>query len=413
MLMELLPVVRQRVSVSSLPILGPSLDDYVGWMLGRGYPRRTVREYLRPICRLEGRLLDQGVTANVQLTREALLSCRPQASIMGDFLPTLVNSLDRYFLSQGRFHPAKPTVIAAKAMSYGEYLRKARGFSPGTIQQYESISQEFLDCLGFDGGAESLRNIDATVIESFIKFRGRRASRANLQKIVAAIRSFLKFLVMSGEITPGFDGQIISYRVYRGERLPRALAWETVQAYLEAIDRSTPIGKRDYAMFLLMATYGLRRGEVGSLKLENIEWRLGRISLVQTKTGSGITLPLTDDVGASLLDYLQHGRPNWPFREVFLRARAPEGPLGPPAISDAFEAWAKRSGLPIPFKGPHCLRHSLAVHLLRQGGSLKEIGDVLGHRNAESTCIYIRLAVEDLREVALSLPSVMGGGHEK
>jgi site-specific recombinase XerD len=186
-----------------------------------------------------------------------------------------------------------------------------------------------------------------------------------------------------------------------------------VQAFLKAIDRSTPMGKRDYAMFLLMATYGLRRGEVGNLKLENVEWRLGRISLVQTKTGTGLTLPLTDDVGASLLDYLQHGRPNWPFREVFLRARAPEGPLGSPAISDAFDNWVRRSGLPIPFQGPHCLRHSLAVHLLRQGGSLKEIGDVLGHRNAESTCIYIRLAVEDLREVALSLPSVQGGGHEQ
>jgi integrase/recombinase XerD len=413
MLMELLPVIRQRVTVSSLPVLGPSLDDYVGWMLGRGYPRKTVREYLRPICRLEGRLLDKGVTANVQLTRKALLSCRPEASIVGDFLPTLVNSLDRYFLAHGRFHPVTPTVLAAKAMSYGEYLRKARGFSPGTIQRYESISQEFLDYLGFDGGAESLRNIDGTVIESFIKFRGRRASRTHLQKIVAAVRGFLKFLAMSGDVAPGFDGQIISSRVYRGERLPRALVWETVQAFLKAIDRSTPMGKRDYAMFLLMATYGLRRGEVGNLKLENVEWRLGRISLVQTKTGTGLTLPLTDDVGASLLDYLQHGRPNWPFREVFLRARAPEGPLGSPAISDAFDNWVRRSGLPIPFQGPHCLRHSLAVHLLRQGGSLKEIGDVLGHRNAESTCIYIRLAVEDLREVALSLPSVQGGGHEQ
>jgi site-specific recombinase XerD len=368
---------------------------------------------LRPICRLEGRLLDKGVTANVQLTRKALLSCRPEASIVGDFLPTLVNSLDRYFLAHGRFHPVTPTVLAAKAMSYGEYLRKARGFSPGTIQRYESISQEFLDYLGFDGGAESLRNIDGTVIESFIKFRGRRASRTHLQKIVAAVRGFLKFLAMSGDVAPGFDGQIISSRVYRGERLPRALVWETVQAFLKAIDRSTPMGKRDYAMFLLMATYGLRRGEVGNLKLENVEWRLGRISLVQTKTGTGLTLPLTDDVGASLLDYLQHGRPNWPFREVFLRARAPEGPLGSPAISDAFDNWVRRSGLPIPFQGPHCLRHSLAVHLLRQGGSLKEIGDVLGHRNAESTCIYIRLAVEDLREVALSLPSVQGGGHEQ
>jgi len=301
--------------------------------------------------------------------------------------------------------PPVPTIPELKAVSFGEYLRNVRGFSGETIQRYESISMEFLDYLGFDGSTESLRGIDSSAIESFIKFRGRRSSRSHIQKIVAVMRGFLKFLAMSGDVRPGFEDEIISSRVYRGERLPRALSWDTVQAFLNAIDRSTSMGKRDYAIFLLMATYGLRRGEVGNLKLENIDWRLGRISLVQTKTGNGLTLPLTDEVAASLIDYLQNGRPKWPFREIFLRGCAPAGPMGAQAVGCTFKSRVKQCGLPIPFKGPHCLRHSLAVHLLRQGGSLKEIGDVLGHRNAESTCVYIRLAVEDLREVALSLPS--------
>jgi len=135
MLMELLPFVRQRVSVSSLPVLGPSLDDYAAWMLRRGYPRRTVREYLRPVCRLEGRLIAMGVISDVYLTREALLACR-QASEQRDFLPTLANSLDRFFLAQGRFNLRTPTVQEAKAASFGEYLQKVRGFSPSTIQRY-------------------------------------------------------------------------------------------------------------------------------------------------------------------------------------------------------------------------------------------------------------------------------------
>ncbi|BDU71518.1 site-specific integrase [Mesoterricola silvestris] len=408
MLLEMLPVVRQRVSLSSLPVLGPSLGDYVDWMLERGYPRRTAREYLRQICRLEERLLALGVTSDHQLTREALLSCRepwhPRADPR-DFLPTLVNSLDRYFLAQGRFHPPAPAIRELKALAFGEYLRNVRGFAPVTIQRYESIIQEFLVYISFDGSPERLRNIDGSMIESFVKFRARRAARAHLQKIAAAMRGFFKFLAMSGDILPGLEDQIVSSRVYRGERLPRALSWESVQAFLNAIDRSTPMGKRDYAIFLLMATYGLRAVEVGTLALENIDWRLERISLIQTKTGNGLTLPLTDEVGASLVDYLRHGRPPCPVREVFLRVVAPTGPLGPQGISYTFRSRVKRCGLPIPFKGPHCLRHSLAVHLLRQGGSLKEIGDVLGHKNAESTCVYIRLAVEDLREVALSLPT--------
>lgn len=408
MLTEFLPFIRQRVSASALPILGPYLENYVEWMLRRSYPRRTVKAYLGSICRLEERLLALGVKSDHHLTRETLLACRepwhPRVDPR-DNLPTLVNSLDRYFLAHGRFHPSTPTVHEVKAVAFGEYLRNVRGFAPDTIERYESISQEFLDYIGFDGSPESMRNINDSVIESFVKFRGRRASRVHLQKIVATMRGFLKFLAMSGDVPPGLDGQIISSRVYRGERLPRALSWETVRAFLDAIDRSTPMGKRDYAIFLLMATYGLRRGEVGNLKLENIDWRLGRISLIQSKTGAGLTLPLTDEVGASLVDYLQHGRPGWPFREIFLRVCAPAGPLGPQGVSYAFRSRAKRCSPPIPFKGPHCLRHSLAVHLLRQGGSLKEIGDVLGHRNAESTCVYIRLAVEDLREVALPLPS--------
>ena len=132
---------------------------------------------------------------------------------------------------------------------------------------------------------------------------------------------------------------------------------------------------------------------------------LGRILVSQRKTAAQLVLPLTDSVGDALVGYLRRGRPPLPYREVFLRGRAPAGLLRSTAVTEAFQAWARRSGLDIPFQGPHCLRHSYAVHLLRQGTPLKTIGDVLGHRNAESTCVYLRLDVEDLRDVALHLPA--------
>jgi site-specific recombinase XerD len=109
-----------------------------------------------------------------------------------------------------------------------------------------------------------------------------------------------------------------------------------------------------------------------------------------------------------LIRYLQHGRPATPRRELFLRGRAPAGPLQPTAVSEIFQAWVRRSGLPIPFQGPHCLRHAAAVHLLRQGVSLKALGDLLGHRTAESTQTYLRLAVDDLRSVPLPVPTPRG-----
>ena len=147
--------------------------------------------------------------------------------------------------------------------------------------------------------------------------------------------------------------------------------------------------------------------EVVSLKLDDIGWRSGRLCVSRPKVRSALVLPLTDDVAAAMLAYLQDGRPDLPHREVFLRERAPTGTLKPTAVTEAFQGRVRRSGLPIRYQGPHCLRHSLAVHLLRQGTPLKTIGDLLGHRSAESTCVYLRLDVEDLRDVAIELPTAV------
>ncbi len=220
-------------------------------------------------------------------------------------------------------------------------------------------------------------------------------------------QELLRFLAARALAPAGLEGQLDTPRVYRGERLPRALPWETVQAFLRSIDRSTPLGRRDYAMFLLVVTYGLRTSEVASLELGDIRWREGLLRVRRPKVRSPLVLPLTTEVGAALLGYLRDGRPPLPHRQIFLRARAPAGTLERTALTEAFQGWVRRSGLPISFQGPHCLRHSLAVHLLRQGASLKTIGALLGHRSAESTCVYLRLHLEDLREVALDLPTEM------
>jgi integrase/recombinase XerD len=231
-----------------------------------------------------------------------------------------------------------------------------------------------------------------------------RLSRASLQHTVAQLRSFLRWLGAQQRVPSGIHTQIDTPRVYRQERLPRALAWNTVSALLRSIARTTPLGRRDYAMLVLIATYGLRTSEVVALTLDDILWRRRALRIRRRKVEGALLLPLTDGVGAALLDYLQHGRPPQPTRLVFVRHRPPAGALKPTAVTEVFQARVRRSGLAIPFQGPHCLRHSLAVHLLRQGVSLKAIGDVLGHRSAESTCVYLRLAVEDLRGVALCLP---------
>jgi site-specific recombinase XerD len=134
------------------------------------------------------------------------------------------------------------------------------------------------------------------------------------------------------------------------------------------------------------------------LRLDDVA---GRLRVPRPKTKTPIMLPFTNEVGAALIEYLRRDRPDLPHRDLFLRVRAPSGPIAPTAVT---EAWIRRAGLAIPHQGPHCLRHSLAVHLLREGTSLKAIGDLLGHRSIESTCVYLRLHVGDLRDAALEIP---------
>jgi integrase/recombinase XerD len=209
----------------------------------------------------------------------------------------------------------------------------------------------------------------------------------------------------------GLDSQIDTPRVYRLEQLPRALPWNTVWAFLQSIDRTYASGMRDYAMFLLIATYGLRGCDIAGLKLSDIGWRAGEMHINQSKTRCPLRLPLTDQVAEALLVYLREGRPRSSYREIFLTAQAPILPIKRQTVGYAFRNRAKRSALDMPFSGVHCLRHSYAVRLLRQGVSLKNIGDLLGHRSTESTCVYLRLNVDDLREVALPLPVPFGQGR--
>jgi integrase/recombinase XerD len=173
---------------------------------------------------------------------------------------------------------------------------------------------------------------------------------------------------------------------------------------LQSVDTVSAIGLRDYAMFLLIATYGLRASEVVAVTLDDIRWRHGSLRIYQRKTSSPLELPLTNEVSSAIVKHLKRTPPPPPQRRIFLRMRAPSGVLKPTAITEAFQCLVRKSGLNIPFHGPHCLRHSFAVHLLKNGTPLKTIGDILGHRTAESTSMYLRLATEDLREVALEVP---------
>jgi len=418
MLLKLYPRVHRRYTL--LPVLGAIMEGFGTWLLNQGYSTDCVREHFCAMRRLARLLHRRGIGSVTELTRSKLQACAPANRLDDRRLAASVRLLDRYLECETSLYPVRSlSRIEQRVAAYAAHLDQVRGLAPSTVAAHCGTAAALLADIDYDSSPNRLRALTALDVEGFIRHSGARLRRASLQHIVAHVRGFLRFMASSGETAIGHDKQIDTPRVYREEQLPKALAWETVQALLQAIDRTTPSGIRDYAIFLLIATYGLRRCDIVALTLDDVAWRSRQLRIQQRKTGRLLWLPLTDEVATALLEYLRRGRPHLgvrrfrrgfqsdhpQFRQIFLRCCTPAGVLKPTAITEAFQTWSRRSGLKIPFQGVHCLRHSYALHLLRSGLSLKTIADLLGHRSLESTCVYLRLATDDLRDVPLDLPA--------
>ena len=391
----------------SLPVLGPLMDPFAAWLHDQRYTLKSSQYELLMSAHVCRYLKLWGMRSVEDVREQDMQTCY---RLFQKKFPNKAGSvcvLARFLIERGFVQP-----FAAHAPSHADihvnafmnHLRDAHGYAPRTIRRQGCIAGEFLKRLKYEDTPHRLVSLSIEDIEGFVRQLSKRMGRAGLQNSISMIRNFLRFLAADGVIAPGLDRQIDTPRVYRQEKLPRALPWTTVQKILRSIDRKTAIGKRDYAMFSLMATYGMRACDVVALTLDDIQWRAGRIRICQSKTGNPLELPLTHDVSSAIYDYLKRVPRYGTYRQIFLRLKAPCGILKSTAVTEAFQAWSKRSGLDIPFKGAQCLRHSYALHLLRNGLPLKTIGDILGHRSPGSTAAYIRLAADDLREVALHVP---------
>ena len=258
------------------------------------------------------------------------------------------------FLKGRKLLPSPPTpdssALQLQVAAYADYLRQVRGFSRSTVESHIRTATRFLTFLQVDRTPSVLARVDVSHVERFVRKEGKGVSRGTLQHAIASLRGLLRFLAVFGKVTPGLETQIDTPLLYKEERLPRALPWETVRSFLQSIPRTTPMGRRDHAMFFLIATYGLRVSEVVALTLDDLAWRSAQIRISQVKIRGAMILPLIDEVAAVLADYLRHVQRPTGLRHLFFRVRAPFGPLSRAAVSKAFEAWSRRSGLNIPFQ---------------------------------------------------------------
>ncbi len=317
-------------------------------------------------------------------------------------------------LVHGRWPIADPPASAIEAFhrdivqDYDAWLRDLRGLQPQTRAKRTTHALRFLAFLGPRANQGRLPRLSVRDIDVYLKQCCSGLRRASIEDRTVCLRDFLRHLHCSGRTAADLSDTVIGPRIYDHEGIPSALCAEEVRRVLEITRQDlSPIGLRDYAILMLLATYGLRAAEIVGLCLDDIDWRRDVLRVHHSKTGTTSDLPLLREPGEAVLRYLEKARPRSVHREVFLRIQAPHRPFKNGSILNCVtSARLRAAGItPQGRKGPHAFRHARAVSLLRSGVPLKTIGDVLGHTSAAATAEYLKLATEDLRAVGLDLPS--------
>jgi integrase/recombinase XerD len=305
--------------------------------------------------------------------------------------------------------PPEPAATAGELLcrevceQYQTWLREERGLATASVDALLWEARNFCAWLIKHSNA-SFAGLTVRDLDIYMDMRARGLTRKSLKDVAERLRSLLKHLHRTGRTAADLSRHVIAPLLYAYEGIPSALSSDQISIILKVVrkDRS-PMGLRDYAILQLLATYGLRSGEISRLRLEDIDWRADTLHVRRSKTGDHSLLPLFEPVGEALINYLRYGRPKTDVREIFVRTRAPYVPML--RIYSEVSRRIEAAGITLSGKrGPHIFRHARAVSLLRASVPRKLIGDVLGHRSTESTIPYLKLATEDLRAIALEIP---------
>lgn len=394
------------------PCTGPlasHVEAFAAQLSRKGYAQTTVRAKCNVLadlsCWLERRRLTLAALDEDRLT-QFLATLRHGAkkwrgdSATGQQLLEYLRGRDEIAAAAQKIDR---TPAACLTRDFEEFLHSERGLSRSTLISYLPIVRRLLD-ERFGCKALRLEQLRPQDLHGFILREIRRVSRSHGKRVITALRSFLRFLLQRGAIQTDLARTLPGVASWRLSHLPKSLPPEQVERLLACCDRSTPTGKRDYAILLLLARLGLRGGEVLAMTLEDLDWQRGEI-VVRGKGQRLERLPLPEDVGAALACYLCEVRPACATRRVFVRMKAPlQGLAGPVAVCCIVRRALQRAGLNPEFKGAHLLRHSLATNLLHRGASLGEIGQLLRHRQPTTTQIYAKVDIAALRGIALAWP---------
>lgn len=294
----------------------------------------------------------------------------------------------------------EPTVVLpfqGHLDGYIKWMRDERGFSPSTVGQWQGRIRQFLQwCVETNRHLEDLRPDD---IDAYFIQNASRWGRISMKVVTGALRIFLRYAATQGLCDSRLATALRTPRVYAQESLPSAPGWADAQRILATTETDKPADIRNRAILMLLSIYGMRRGEVVALRLDQVDWAGRKLHVFRLKRRQPQVYPLLPTVAEALARYIDTVRPRTSAPEIFLGLHAPQRPLTPAALFDFVNRKFKALEIEAKHRGPHALRHACAARLVAQGLSFKEIGDHLGHRSTSATMTYAKVDMRALREV--------------
>ena len=394
-----------------LPPLGGELDGFCNSLDEQGYSYSLIRGYTARISQFNLFLRQRGIKIGDPIEEEHVQRFisrhrRTRSQSWLDLTRRALRLLTCYLTDRGILIPS-PKVLAPYEellARYVRYLGSNRGLSASTIRCYGFYLTPFLQALDQDDLPRAIGELTPQDVQSFFIKHAQGKATTTRGHIRLCLRHFFAFCAREGYGSGHLADAVPHIYSYRMADVPRQIPEQDAHSLLESIDRSTGLGRRDYAMILLLYTYGVRGGQVRALRLEDIQWRQSRIRFPACKGGRQVIEPLIDEVGDALLNYLRNGRPQATYPEIFLTDRAPIHPMHADHLYARVRSLLKRLGLDQGARGPHGFRHAFASRLLGNGHSMKTIADMLGHRDINSTFIYTKVDFRTLADVPLDWP---------
>jgi integrase/recombinase XerD len=391
--------------------IGEAIERYVEWLAEQRYAARNILVRVPLLLRFSEYAQSAGAKSweelpalvepfvQARLARHEREYSAPERQAALRSIRSPIQQMLRLILP-AESGPALPEPFAESAPKFFDFLRRERGLRETTLVQYRHYLHRFQLYLNRQD-LPLLPDLPLTVVSAFVTESGKLVDKRSVQSLCSILRVFFRYLYRAGLMNRDLGKAIESPRRYSLSSVPRSITWNEVEKMLLQVDRRTAVGRRDYAILLLLVTYGLRAREVGALTLDDIDWKRDRIYVRTRKAGHSTVYPLASTVGEALLEYITNGRPETNERLVFFGAYAPYKPLSRVAVSMRAKWFLGKAGIRVPRPGSHTLRHTCVQRLIDTGFSLKTIGDFIGHRTPDATKIYSKVNLDALREVAL------------